>query len=312
MLSLEKMSRVFSPGAAAFLDLSAASPATDVAGTRLHPGRIVEATSDGCVLECEAGAPLVVGMPLRLLYSDSDAFHQQVMRVSHLTGLGNEVRVALGPAGAPALAERRKSPRLPCEGTNLLAELERAHGPLLDLGSHGFALRADHGLHVGDVLRVALRHASERIPCTVVVKSVRELDSGLSQYGVFCENPRDGTAPWRLVDLYGALRHGLLDPLRSAYESDPDMADLVREFAVEILQFASETERLVRERDWTQLRVLSHTLKGAGGGYGFNRITEVSAELEAAIAQTQSETLVEHLADKLCATLRSVRVTAQA
>jgi histidine phosphotransfer protein HptB len=304
---------VFSPGAAAFLDLSTAIPASELARARLHPGRIVEATHDGCVIECEASAPLAEGMPLRLLYSDSDAFHQQIMRVSALSAQGGNLQVTLGPAGAPASAERRKWPRLRCDGANLLAELERAaSGPLLDLGCHGFALRAGHGLHVGDIVRVAVRHESENFPCTVVVKNVRELPGGESQYGVFCENPHDGTAPWRLADLYGALRHGLLEPLRSAYESDPDMADLVREFAVEILQFASEAERLVHEGDFAQLRVLSHTLKGAGGGYGFDRITLVSGELERAIAQTHPRALVEHLADKLCATLRSVRVTAQA
>ncbi len=303
---------MYSPGAAAFLDLSTAIPAAEPARERLHPGRILEATSDGCILTCEASAPLVEGMPLRLLYADGDAFHQQIMRISDLAVEGTDLRVTLGPAGAPASAERRKWPRLRCEGTNLLAELDKASGPLLDLGSHGFALRAGHGLQIGEVVRVAVRHESENFPCTVVVKNVRELPGGESQYGVFCENPHDGTAPWRLADLYGALRHGLLEPLRSAYESDPDMADLVREFAVEILQFASEDERLIAAGDFAQLRVLSHTLKGAGGGYGFDRITEVSGELERAIAQTHPLPLVEHLADKLCATLRSVRVTAQA
>lgn len=303
---------MFSPGAPAFLDLTTAIPASELARARLHPGRILDATRDGCIIECEANAPLAEGMPLRLLYSDSDAFHQQVMRVSALSAKGGSLRVTLGPAGAPASAERRKGPRLRCEGTNLLAELEKARGPLVNLGSHGFALRAAHELHIGDVVRVAVRHDGENFPCTVVVKNVRELPNGESQYGVFCENPHDGTAPWRLADLYGALRHGLLEPLRSAYEADPDMADLVREFAVEILQFASEAERLIAAGDFAQLRVLSHTLKGAGGGYGFDRISEVSAELEAAITQTYPQPLVEHLADKLCATLRSVRVTAQA
>ena len=303
---------MYSLGAAAFLDLSTTIPATDLLRTRLHPGRIVDATKDGCVVECEAGVPLTEGMPLRLLYSDSDALHQQVMRVAGLSTQGANLHVRLGPAGAPACAERRKSPRLRCDGANLLAELERARGPLLDMGSHGFALRTEQALQVGEVVRVAVRHERDNFPCTVVVKNVRELAGGQSQYGVFCENPHDGTAPWRLVDLYGALRHGLLDPLRSAYESDPDMADLVREFAVEILQFASEAERLIAAGDFAQLRVLSHTLKGAGGGYGFDLITEVSAELEHAIAHTHPRQVLEHLTDKLCATLRSVRVTALA
>jgi HPt (histidine-containing phosphotransfer) domain-containing protein len=303
---------LYSLGAAAFLDLSTTIPATDLLRTRLHPGRIVDATKDGCVVECEPGVPLTEGMPLRLLYSDSDALHQQVMRVAGLSTQGTNLHVRLGPAGAPACAERRKSPRLRCDGTNLLAELERARGPLLDLGSHGFALRTEQALQVGEVVRVAVRHERDNFPCTVVVKNVRELVGGESQYGVFCENPLDGTAPWRLADLYGALRHGLLEPLRSAHESDPDMADLVREFAVEILQFASEAERLIAAGDFAQLRVLSHTLKGAGGGYGFALITEVSAELEHAIAHTQPRHVLEHLTDKLCATLRSVRVTALA
>ena len=219
----------------------------------------------------------------------------------------------VSPAALPRAFERRRSPRLTCAGTNLFAELDSASGsPLLDLGPQGFAVRAASTLHPGDVLRVALRHDNDTIPCTVTVKNVRELPGGEAHYGVFCENPRDGTPPWRLVDLYGALRHGLLEPLRSTYESDPDMSDLVREFEVEILDFATEAERLVEQRDWSRLRVLSHTLKGAGGGYGFEKISLVSAELETALVQPGPVDVVEHLADKLCATLRAVRVTAQA
>jgi HPt (histidine-containing phosphotransfer) domain-containing protein len=305
------MPTVFPPGAAGFLDLSATLPS---GGTQLHPTRILDATHDGCVVECEASAALTEGTPLRLLYAGGQQLRQESMRITSVRMHGSTLRMELAPVGAVQVgSERRSSPRLSCAGTNLRAQLDGAEGhPVVDLGLHGFAVHAAHRLHVGDVMRVSLHHDNDSIPCTVVVKNVRELSQGGAQYGVFCENPHDGTSPWRLTDLYGALRHGVLEPLRSAFESDPDMADLIREFAVEILQFASEAERLVEQRDWSELRVLSHTLKGAGGGYGFDRITEVSGDLERAIAQKRPLGEVENLAGKLCATLRAVRVTAQA
>ena len=40
-----------------------------------------------------------------------------------------------------------------------------------------------------------------------------------------------------------------------------------------------------RERDWPQVRSLGHQVKGAGGGFGYPRISEIGADIEIAAAE---------------------------
>jgi len=304
---------VFPLSAGAFLDLGVA-PGSAVSGlSYLHPTEVIEASSSHMVVECaRPQVELSTGMALKVLFEQADGFRQQEMCVRTITPCARGLRVALGTRSTASPAERRRSPRLACEGIDLSARLgQQLGGPVVDLGRNGFAVRTDARYCVGEVLPVALSHHGEDIACTVIVRNVRELDGGSTQYGVFCEDPFAGAPPRRLIDVYGAVKHGVLVPLRSSYECDPEMMDLVREFATEIQGFASEVERLLSTKDWPHLQMLAHTLKGAGGGYGFDRITEVAGSLETAIAQADDTQELANRAERLCVTLRAVRVSAE-
>lgn len=96
--------------------------------------------------------------------------------------------------------------------------------------------------------------------------------------------------------------------IRSAYENDPDMLEIVREFATELPARIAKLEAHLAAGELRELQTLAHQLKGAGGGYGFPQITELAASLEAALKQGLDGPIVKDRANALCATLRSVVV----
>jgi HPt (histidine-containing phosphotransfer) domain-containing protein len=96
--------------------------------------------------------------------------------------------------------------------------------------------------------------------------------------------------------------------IRSAYENDPDMLEIVREFAGELPARIAKLEAHLAANEMRDLQTLAHQLKGAGGGYGFPQITELAASLESALKQGLDAPVVKDRAHALCETLRSVVV----
>ncbi len=100
-----------------------------------------------------------------------------------------------------------------------------------------------------------------------------------------------------------------MDTIRSTYEDDPDMLEIVQEFAAELPDRVKSLEDCLEAGDLSQLQTLAHQLKGAGGGYGFPPITEVAAQLEQVLKDGGDESLVVERTASLCETLRSVEVS---
>jgi len=95
-------------------------------------------------------------------------------------------------------------------------------------------------------------------------------------------------------------------PVRSSYAADPDMVEIVREFALDLPGRADAIERLVASGRVEELRVTAHQLKGAGGGYGYAEITQVAGALEQAIDQRLAPDEIDRRAGELCKLLRAV------
>jgi len=119
-------------------------------------------------------------------------------------------------------------------------------------------------------------------------------------------NPRRGLDPRAEAPVL--VREPQLDPIRSTYEDDPDMLEIVREFAHELPDRIARIESLLAAHAFADLQTLAHQLKGAGGGYGFPIITEQAAALERALKSGESDAVVKDRAAALCATLRAVKV----
>jgi len=99
-----------------------------------------------------------------------------------------------------------------------------------------------------------------------------------------------------------------MDPIRSVYEDDPDMLEIVREFAAELPDRIADLEGRLEAGDLAQLQVLAHQLKGAGGGYGFSPVTDAAAVLEQSLKDSADAGLIKEHCGALCDTLRAVEV----
>ena len=87
------------------------------------------------------------------------------------------------------------------------------------------------------------------------------------------------SAPYKLH----SVPHAPHAPLRSSFAGDPDMAELVAEYADELKQRAESIEAAWTAGDLPTLRTLSHQLKGSAGGYGFDLITDAAGRLESSL-----------------------------
>lgn len=89
------------------------------------------------------------------------------------------------------------------------------------------------------------------------------------------------------------------EPLYSTLAADPDLAELVIQFVGEMPGRVDAVRSALDRQSWDELRRLAHQLKGAGGGYGFDPITDSAARLEAAILRAESEAAIRQVAEEL-------------
>lgn len=83
---------------------------------------------------------------------------------------------------------------------------------------------------------------------------------------------------------------------------DPDLEDLIPGFLQNKEKDVRSIRDLLTQGDYDAIRVLGHSMKGAGGGYGFDPITAYGARIEEAAAAEDNATIseaVEQLADYL-------------
>ena len=83
---------------------------------------------------------------------------------------------------------------------------------------------------------------------------------------------------------------------------DPDLADLVPGFLNNRRRDIDKLKTLLEAGNFTDIRMIGHSMKGAGGGYGFDPITDIGGAIErAALASDRNaiEQSVAQLADYL-------------
>ena len=102
-----------------------------------------------------------------------------------------------------------------------------------------------------------------------------------------------------------------MEPIRSCFEDDPDMMEIVREFAAEAPERADQLQAMQQAQELLPLKTLAHQLKGAGGGYGFDSISEVAGRLEEALKSSAEPAVVADHCAELCDILRAVWVPEQ-
>jgi HPt (histidine-containing phosphotransfer) domain-containing protein len=83
---------------------------------------------------------------------------------------------------------------------------------------------------------------------------------------------------------------------------DPDLEDLIPGFLNNRAKDVESITKLLADGDLDAVRILGHSMKGAGGGYGFDYITELGDTIERASLAGDLEVIREanrQLADYL-------------
>jgi len=111
----------------------------------------------------------------------------------------------------------------------------------------------------------------------------------------------------------------MVDSLISVYENDPEMAEIVALFVAEMPDRIAELKQAVDDGDIELAHTIAHQLKGAAGGYGFERLGEIAAaaadalrKLEPSLSKTQHSALLAATSPLLLACGRVRLSTAQA
>ena len=93
---------------------------------------------------------------------------------------------------------------------------------------------------------------------------------------------------------------------RSAFADDPDMKELVASFVSDLPTSVSRMIDLLRSQDLQELHRVVHQLKGAGGGYGFDRVTSLAAHADQAIKTGGPIDVIRREVDSLIAFIRDI------
>ena len=88
---------------------------------------------------------------------------------------------------------------------------------------------------------------------------------------------------------------------------DPDLEELIPGFLENRQKDVDKMKEALTAGDIETLRSIGHSLKGVGGGYGFDRISELGAEIEV-FAKNEDLESIKSRADDLAGYLEHVEV----
>ena len=76
---------------------------------------------------------------------------------------------------------------------------------------------------------------------------------------------------------------------------DPALRDLIPQFLTNRQRDVDTLRQASRSADFAKVQTLGHRMKGDGGGYGFEGISEIGAVLEAAAARRDHECIARQI-----------------
>lgn len=72
---------------------------------------------------------------------------------------------------------------------------------------------------------------------------------------------------------------------------DADIQDIVPGFLLNRRKDIEKIHSYLGTRDFEPIRILGHSMKGSGGGYGFDKITELGNSIEIAAKKSDAEAI---------------------
>lgn len=88
---------------------------------------------------------------------------------------------------------------------------------------------------------------------------------------------------------------------------DEELMDLVPGYLERVQKNLKELKSLAQSGNFEKVRILGHNLKGSGGGYGFDRISEIGALIETAAKGDQRDTVIS-LCDEMAHYVDNVEI----
>jgi hypothetical protein len=88
---------------------------------------------------------------------------------------------------------------------------------------------------------------------------------------------------------------------------DPDLKDLIPGYLKKMHNDINRIREAVKVKDYETLKIVGHTLKGSGGGYGFDPITDFGHEIEASAKEEDYEN-IEKTTNKLSDYIENVDI----
>lgn len=107
-----------------------------------------------------------------------------------------------------------------------------------------------------------------------------------------------------LVDLLGTLKE---NPITSTLGNDPEIVKLVNSFIMDLPEKVGRIESAFSEQNFTELTRLVRMLKGEGGAYGFQPITDLAMQLEKAVVDVTDAAEIRSKLNELIRTCLSAR-----
>ena len=78
---------------------------------------------------------------------------------------------------------------------------------------------------------------------------------------------------------------------------DPDLRDLIPGYLENRQKDITSIKNALKAEDFARIRVLGHSMKGSGGGYGFMPVSKVGASIEIAAKNKDPDSIKNHLAE---------------
>lgn len=90
-------------------------------------------------------------------------------------------------------------------------------------------------------------------------------------------------------------------------QADAELQDIIPGFLENKRKDVKSIRAALEQGDYETVRILGHSMKGAGGGYGFDAITEIGASIEQSAKNKKSEEIIKQV-DELSSYLERVEV----
>lgn len=91
---------------------------------------------------------------------------------------------------------------------------------------------------------------------------------------------------------------------------DEDLEELIPDYMENRHSDIEQIKRLLQEENFSEIQRLGHSMKGSGGGYGFDEITNIGRDIEEAAKTHDTEKIVQAI-DYLLFYLSTVKIVVQ-